>query len=125
MLSNTSPTRRSSRAKRRRANTAPVSFDPATHPIIGLHWFGITLLHPIGPIAAGLVADLRFRRKVQRVHRLGDRVFGELLAEIGAERGITTIIDQKLERYAELEPETLEAASGDDFPSLSMHGVER
>ena len=65
--------------------------------------------------AAEVVADLQRRRHVQQVHRLGDRVFGELLAEIGAERGITTIIDQKLERYAELDPETLQATGGDDF----------
>ena len=77
----------------------------------------------IGEMAAEIVADLRRRRHVQQVHRLGDRVFGELLAEIGAERGITTIIDQKLERYAELEPETLEAAGGDDFWQPPMHEV--
>ena len=60
-------------------------------------------------------ADLRFHRRVQRLHRLGDRVLGEFLAELGAERGITTIIDQKLERYAGLEPEALEATGGDRF----------
>ena len=81
-------------------------------------------LRSIGQIAAEVVADLRFRRDVQQVHRLGDRVFGELLAEIGAERGITTIIDQKLERYAELNPEALEAAGGDDFWPAPVHEVQ-
>ncbi len=79
----------------------------------------------IGEIPAEVVADLRFRRKVQQVHRLGDRVFGELLAEIGAERGIMTIIDQKLERYAELEPEALEVAGGDGFWPAPLHEVRR
>ncbi len=116
-------TARPSSAKRRGANTAPVNFDPATHPIIARHWFGVEPLRPIGQIAAEAVADLRRRRHVQKVHRLGDRVFGELLAEIGAERGITTIIDQKLERYAELEPETIEAAGGDDFWQPPIHEV--
>ena len=97
--------------------------DPGTHPIIARHWFGVELVRPIRSIAAEVVVDLRFRRKVQQVHRLGDRVFGELLAKIGAERGITTIIDQKLERYAELEPETLEAAGGDDFWQPPIHEV--
>ncbi len=113
----------SSRAKCSGTNTAPDSFDPVACPIIAKHWFGVEPLRPDGPIAAEVVADLRFRRKVQRVHRLGDRVFGELLAEIGAERGITTIIDQKLERYAELEPETIEAAGGDDFWQPPIHEV--
>ncbi len=46
---------------------------------------------------------------------VGDRALGEFLAELGAERGITTIIDQRLERYAELESEVLQAAGGDEF----------
>ena len=82
------------------------------------------MLRPIGAIAAEVVADLRFRRRVQQVHRLGDRVFGELLAEIGAERGITTIIDQKLDTYAELEPETLEVTGGDGFWPAPLHEVK-
>ncbi len=62
-------------------------------------------LRPIGEIAAEVVADLRFRCQVQQVHRLGDRVFGELLAEIGAE--------------------ALETTGGDRFPPAPIHGVER
>ena len=80
---------------------------------------------PIGPIAAEVVANLRFRRRVQQVHRLGDRVFGELLAEIGAERGIQTIIDQKLDIYTRLDPETLEATGGADFWPAPLHEVRR
>ncbi len=82
-------------------------------------------LRPIGRIAAEVVADLRRRRKAQRLHRLGDRVLGEFLAELGAERGITTIIDQKLDTYIEIEPEVLEAAGGDEFWQPPLHGVER
>ena len=82
-------------------------------------------LQPFGPIAAEVVADLRFRRRVQQVHRLGDRVFGELLAEIGAEQGIQTIIDQKLSRYADLDPEALEVAGGDKFWPAPLHKVPR
>ncbi len=80
-------------------------------------------LRPIGEVAAEIVADMKFRRRVQKVHRLGDRVFGELLAEIGAERGITTIIDQKLARYAGLDPEALEATGGDVFSPVPIHVV--
>ncbi len=82
-------------------------------------------LRPIGQIAAEVVADMRFRRQVQQLHGRGDRVLGEFLAEIGAERGIQTVIDQKIDRYAELKPETLEIAGGDDFWQPPLHGVER
>ncbi len=48
---------------------------------------------PENLVAADVVADLKFRRQVERLHRLGDRVLGEFLAELGAERGIQTVID--------------------------------
>ena len=73
-------------------------------------------LVPIGPIAAVVVADLRFQRQVERVHALGPRAVAELLAEIGAERGITTIIDRKLDTYAGLDAAAIEAAGADRFP---------
>ncbi len=81
-------------------------------------------LRSIGAIAAVVVADLSFLRDVQLVHRLGDRVFGELLAELGAERGIQTIIDQKLKKYASLDPEALEATGGDGFWPVPVRKVE-
>ena len=118
------PQHRSSRTKRSGAITAPVYFDPDTYPIIARHWFGFSPSRATGAIAAEVVADLRRRRHVQRVHRLGDRVFGVMLAEIGAERSIMTLIDQKLERYAGLEPETLEVTGGDGFWQPPLHEVE-
>ncbi len=98
-------TARPSSAKRRGANTAPVNFDPADCPILAVHYFGLERPRPVGPFAAEVVADLQRRRHVQKVHRLGDRVFGELLAEIGAE--------------------ALETTGGDRFPPAPIHGVER
>ncbi len=80
-------------------------------------------LRPIGEVAAEIVANLRFRRQVVRLHRLGPRSMAELLAEIGAERSITTIIDRKLDRYAELDPETLEVTGGDGFWPLPLREV--
>ena len=79
---------------------------------------------PIGEVAAEVVADLRFRRQVLRLHRLGPRVTAEFLAEIGAERSIQTVIDQKLTRYAALNPEALEVAGGDGFWPVPIHGVK-
>ncbi len=107
------------------ADELQVGFNPAAHPIIARHLFGVEPFRPIGEVAAEVVADLRRRRHVQQVHRLGDRVFGELLAEIGAERGIMTIIDRKLERYARLDPETLQVTGGDTFSPVPIHEVRR
>jgi len=77
----------------------------------------------IGAVAAEIVTDLRFRRRVLRLHNLGARAVGEMLAELGAERGIQTIIDQKLDTYGGLNPEVLEAVGGDDFWPVSLHEV--
>ena len=73
--------------------------------------------------AAGVIADLRRQRHVRKYHRLGPRVIDALLIEIGAERGITTIIERKIEAYAEIEPEALEAAGGDQFPPAPLYEV--
>ena len=62
----TVPPRRSSRTKCSGANTAPANFDPATHPILFRHWFGVEPLRPIGQIAAEVVADMRFHHRVRR-----------------------------------------------------------
>ncbi len=71
-------------------------------------------LRPIGSIAAEVVADLRFRRQIQKLHDLGPRPIAEFLGELGAERSIRSIIDRKLERYAALDPKALEATNGSD-----------
>ena len=80
---------------------------------------------PIGQVAAEIVARLRFRRQVERVHRLGPRVLGEMLAELGAERSIMTVIDKKLDRYVQLDPEALEVAGADGFWQPPLHVVPR
>ncbi len=80
-------------------------------------------LEPIGEIATEIVGDLWFRHQVLRLHSLGPRALGELLAELGAERSIMTIIDQKLERYAQLEPEALEVTNAADFWPTPIHEV--
>ena len=103
----------------------PADFDAETHPIIGLHFFGVEPRRSTTVVAADVVADLRFRRCVARLHRLGPRVTAELLAEIGGERGIQTIIDQKLDRYVGLDAEALAAAGGDRFWPAALREVER
>ncbi len=103
---------------------SPVDFDADAHPIIAKHWFGVEPFRPIGAVAAETVADLRFRREVKRLHRLGDRALGEFLAELGAERSITTIIHRKLDCYADLDPAAIEAAGGDKFWPVPIREVQ-
>ncbi len=59
------------------AELTPADLDPGTHPIIARHFFGVEPLRPIGQIAVEVVAGMRFRRQVKRLHRLGTRVVGE------------------------------------------------
>ncbi len=75
----------------------------------------------IGSLAAELVAIPRFRRQVEH---LGPRAIAELLAEIGAERGIRTVIDRKLDKYSQLESDSINAAGGDRFPAVPVHLIE-
>ncbi len=84
----------------------------------------MTVLKSICAIAAEIGARLHFRRQVERLHRLGPRATAELLAELGAERGIQTVIDQKLDTYAQLDPEALEATGMSDFWPLPLHEVK-
>ena len=82
-------------------------------------------LRPIGQIAAEVVADLRFRRQVIRLRRQGDRVLCEVFAHLGAKHGIQTSIEQTVEHFAELEPETLQATGGDGFSPAPIHEVKQ
>ena len=71
----------------------------------------------IGEVASDIASDLRFRRRVEHLHALGPQAVGRFLAEIGAERSIRTLIDQKLDRYAELQPETVAELDATDWPA--------
>ncbi len=67
------------------AGSLPDGLDPQQLPILAQHWFG---WRPLGAVAADVVQDLTFCRKVQRLCVKGPRVVGELLAELAAERGL-------------------------------------
>ncbi len=68
-------------------------------------------------------ADLEFRTKVRRVLAKGDRLIVEMLAELGADRLIATIIAQMLDRYLGLADEALDATGARDFPPVPIHQV--
>ena len=69
------------------------------------------------------IADVRFQRNIERLHKMGARAVGEFLAEIGAERSIQTIIDTKLSRYAGIGDTALSITGGDRFSANPLHRV--
>ncbi len=69
-------------------------------------------------------STIQHRWGEREIIRLGPRAVGELLAEIGAERSVMTVIDQKLDTYANLEPETLEVTGGDRFWPAPVYEVQ-
>ncbi len=112
MLSNTSRARRTSRAKSREGNTAPVNFDSNAFPIIAVHFFGVEPLRPTGQVAVEAPASLRRHRQFEHVHRLGPRAVEELAVEVANGEDL----DRALEAYQRLTPELLEPTGGDRFP---------
>ena len=77
----------------------------------------------IGPLAAEIVADIAFRRKVERIHARGPRAVLEVFAEISAERSIGTVVDQTLDRHLALSDQAIEAVGGDRLPPVPLHAV--
>ncbi len=73
-------------------------------------------LEPLSAIIAPVVAGLQFYRDVVRLHRLGERALYEMLTEIGEQRLCRTYIEQRVQRYAEIDPDRLAALEGDTFP---------
>ena len=70
------------------------------------------------------LADIRFRRAVSRLHRLGPRVFAELLAELGARYLIREPIERLIDDYLDrLEPAALAAAGGDRMPPVPIRAI--
>ena len=84
----------------------------------------INQVQPLDEVVKDLVDDLRFHRLVERLHRLGPRATGELLSEIGEQRSCRSFIDTRLRAYAALDPETVRAVAGDQFPRPPLYGVK-
>jgi hypothetical protein len=58
------------------------------------------------------LGDIRFRRDVERLHRLGPRATEELLLELGRELMLRVHIERRVARYAERDPAVLAAIEG-------------
>ena len=115
------PQHNSSRTKRSGANTAPVNFDPHTNPIIARHWFGIEPFHPIGQIAAEIVACPRRQRAAEHLHNLGPRPVLEALAEV--ETGVN--LDGVLADFERIDAKMVAELGGDKFWPAPLHEIRR
>jgi len=102
----------------------PPDFNPASMPIISRHFFGIEPFCSVGAVTAQIVQDLKYRRKIKRLVAKGERVVGEMLAELAADRNLGTAIDEALDRYIEIPDEALDVANGRDFPPAPLHEVQ-
>ncbi len=71
------------------------------------------------------IRDLRLRRDVERLCRLGARPVYELLKDIGARRGIQTLIEDRAAVYSNIDADRLAAVGGDRFPPLPIHEVAK
>lgn len=67
---------------------------------------------------------LRFRRDVERLHRLGPRAVYECFAHLGRKHLIRTSIEAEVKRFAGLDPAALAALGGDRFPPAPVHLVQ-
>ncbi len=66
-------------------------------------------LEPLSAILTPVVADLQFYRDVVRLYRLGPRAVYELLVETGEQRLCRTYLEQRVQLYAEIDPDHLAA----------------
>ena len=69
------------------------------------------------------LAGPRFERQVERLHNLGPRPLAEILAEIAAVTGRPDIVADRLQAYAQLDPEILRAVGADRFPPMALEVV--
>ena len=58
------------------------------------------------------LGDVRLRRDVEHLHRLGPRALFELLSEIGRERLLRVDIERRVARYAAIDPAALAVIKG-------------
>jgi hypothetical protein len=79
------------------------------------------------PHPAQALRRLQRQRLVERIHAFGARVVFELVDELDRYHALGDDLDQRLERYAALDPGLLAALGADQFPAapLRLVGGER
>jgi hypothetical protein len=73
------------------------------------------------PVPTDAINELNFRRRVQRLHRLGPRPIGELLLELAEVSGRRTWLDMKLAEYGDINGATLDVLGARDWPRPILH----
>jgi hypothetical protein len=76
-------------------------------------------------VVEDLVADLRFHREVERLHRLGPRATGELLLEIAECLAARSFVDERVKAYVALDPKVVKALGADRFPTPPIYPVAK
>ena len=91
-------------------------------PVLCRHWPGFPPNTP-GDDPPPCVRDLRFRRNVEKLHRLGPRVLHEYLVEVGVQRSIRTFLEDRIVDYAILDKWALGELGGDKLSPLPLREV--
>jgi hypothetical protein len=75
--------------------------------------------------ATDVLADLRFARDVEALHKLGARVLFQYLVELGQERLLRTDLEIRTRRWTRLNPEAIKITGADQPPARPMWIVPR
>ena len=99
----------------------PSGLDPQQFPMFAAHYFGV---YPVANDAdTPALRDLRFRRHVELLHRLGPRAVNEYLVEVGAARSIRNFLEDRIADFADLDAGVLAALGGGKLPASPIHRV--
>jgi hypothetical protein len=77
----------------------------------------------VGSDPSDILADIRFARDVEALHRLGARCLFQYLVELGQERLLRTDLEARTRRWARLDRGMIEATCGDQFPGAPLYLV--
>lgn len=80
-------------------------------------------LVPLGVPLDEVMQEVRFKRNILTLHRLGPRATYEFIAEICRRYSIRTPVEALAERYAGLTIEEIEAAGAEGIPSPPLRAV--
>jgi hypothetical protein len=72
---------------------------------------------------AEALADIRFGLEVEKLHRQPARGRFEMVKELGRDRLIRTDREQRVRRYARLDPRALTATGGDRMVAAPLHFI--
>ena len=76
-----------------------------------------------GHATAQVVADLRFRRRIEALHAMGPRATAELIAEVIAVPLDRLTVDARLNLFLAMSDAALDAIGGRKLPSAPLHQV--